>query len=197
VLVGELILRTYRIAVAFAQGIDPASKEHILCRVEEKIFDLVLVKIPTPASDFLEVAFGLAVERRTHNEVRRHNRSPFGRRGDVIHRFGGDGDDEEIDPMAQIPDNGPIPQPGLLWSRDEKTRAKWYWKACRAVKNPLHLEAVRLRYCEGIPVESGDGETPDLAKYFNEKPKNVRNWIATALKQMRHALRTERQGEVE
>jgi hypothetical protein len=76
---GELVLRIYRIARAFAQSIDLASKEHILCRVEEQIFALILIKVPTRASDFLEAAFGLAVERRTHNEVRRHYRSPFGR----------------------------------------------------------------------------------------------------------------------
>jgi hypothetical protein len=44
-----------------------------------------------------------------------------------------------------------------------------------------------------MPVESGDREIPDLAEYFNEKPKDIRNWIAAALKQMRHALRREGQ----
>lgn len=183
--VGELTKRVNRIAGAFARGIDAASKEHILWRVEERIFELVLIETPTLKSDFLEVAFGLAVARITNDEVVRHNRSAFGWRRDVLDSSADVDDEENEQLIKEVADNRPGPEAILLQSADEKTRAKAYWKACRAVKNPQQLEAVRLHYCEGMPIESDDPDAPDLVRYFNATARQVRRWIAKALKQMR------------
>jgi hypothetical protein len=61
-------------------------------------------------------------------------------------------------------------------------------QACKAVKDPQHLEAVILYYVEGWPIQSKDPKESDLVKHFNATPRQIKYWIATALKQMRAAL---------
>jgi len=68
----ELMTRVPQIAFASAQGLDEATTEHILFAVERQIYDLVAARPLTRQSEFLEVAFGQAVERRTINEVQKH-----------------------------------------------------------------------------------------------------------------------------
>src|ERR1051325_6006699 len=180
-LAGELSKRVARLASGCAQGFDQITTEDILWRVEKHIFDLVLAEIPFRQSEFLEIAFGQAVERHTNDAVDRHNASTWGRPGDVD-TGPIDDDDEEIErPIEYVADDGPGAEAILLQLEDVAVRRKWYRKARRAVKDPRHLEAVTLFYCEGYPVESQDED--DLVHYFNATARQIRHWIDTAMKQ--------------
>lgn len=75
-LIYELSRRTARIARYFAQGFDKDTTNEIIWKVEKEIIDLVLVEIPSRQSEFLEIAFRTAVERRTINIVAKRKQYP-------------------------------------------------------------------------------------------------------------------------
>jgi hypothetical protein len=187
-LAAELSKRVYRIGGAFALGFDVITKEAILWRVEQQIFDLVLAETPSRQSEFLEIAFGQAVERRPNDAVEKHEASTWGRRGDVPGSPIGDDDGEEIDRIEYAADGRPGQEATLLQREDVAVRRKWYRQARRAVKNPRDLEAVTLRYCEGWAITSSDPSVPTIVRHLNETEGKVRYRIDRAKKQMREAL---------
>jgi hypothetical protein len=179
-LAAELSKRVYRIGGAFARGFDLITKEDILWRVEQQIFKLVLAETPSRQSDFLEIAFGQAVERLTNNAVGKHNASTWGRR-EVLAGPNHDDDDGDDEIERSIADGGPGPDENVLHDEDQAVQRKWYWKVCRVVENPMHLDALRLRCCEGYSIE-------DLMTYFNATRRQVRYALETAKKQIRKAF---------
>jgi hypothetical protein len=189
-LLHELMKRVAGIAIASALGFNEPTTEHILFAVERQIYELVVARKPTRQSEFLEVAFGQAVERRTINEVQKYQASGFGNRRVPIGDAGGDDDDEEgLDSGFKDPvDPGFGPEASLLKKENKELRHKWYRKARKAVKDPRDLEAVALRVCDGWPVTSGDPEEPTLVTYFGEPEGKVRYRIERAMEQMRKAL---------
>src|SRR5439155_22888534 len=145
----ELSKRTARIANRWVHRLDEISAEEILWRVEQKVFDLVLAETPSRESDFLEIAFVQAVQRRTANAVDRHNNSPIGRRRRAIlsDPADNDNDTDEIErPIELAVDGRPGPEAILLQLEYESLRPEWLQKALAAgaaVKDPRHLEAVK------------------------------------------------------
>jgi hypothetical protein len=194
-LVQELTKRINRLARRWTQSLDRLAAEEILGKVEIEILELVLAEQPSLKSDFLEVAFARAVEKRTLNAVRNHNRSPLGRRGAIV--VEPDEDGEEIErPIELVADDGPNPEDFLLNLKDENRRHRLLRKACRAVKNRQHLEAVILHHGHGWPITSKDGKKPDLVTYFGASERQIRYWIELALEQMRAALGVQRKRDI-
>jgi len=190
-LLQELSKRTVRIASRWAQGLDPIAAEEIVLRVEMQILELVLAETASRQSDFLEVAFGKAVEVRTINAVRNHNGSAMGRRAEIVADTPGDfGDefDEMERPLGLAVDDRPGPEAILLQLEDEARRDEWIQKAYDAVRDLRHLEAVILHYGCGWPITSKDPSKPDLARHFGAKPRQIKYWIATALEAMRETI---------
>src|SRR5205085_1784920 len=83
------------------------------------------------------------------------------------------------------PDQGADPKSMFLATEDEERRRDFFQKACAAVEDPQHLQAVILFHGHGWPVESKDPRKPDLAHYFDASPRQVRYWINKALDRMR------------
>ena len=186
-LLQELSRRIVRLASRWAQGFDKITTENIVMQVEIEILELVLAETPSRQSDFLEIAFAKAVERRTIDAVMKHNNSPMGRRGEIVAEADDDGDDfDEIErPIERAADGRPSPEAIVLQLQDEARRREWIQKACDAVKDPRHLVAVILHYGHGWPITCKDPGKPDLARYFDVKPRQIKYWIATALETMR------------
>jgi hypothetical protein len=187
-LVQELCKRITRLARPLVAGLDRLAVEEILSKVEIDILELVLADKPSLKSEFLEVAFAQAVERRTIDAIRRHKYSPFGRRGqlrvDLV-----DEDGNEIErPIEQVADERPGPEDILLDLQDGNRRHQLLRQACDAVEERHHLEAVILHYAHGWPITSNDPKKPDLVRHFAATPGEIMYWIDTALKQMRAAL---------
>jgi hypothetical protein len=191
-LLQELSRRTLRIAGRWVKGFDKYTRENILLpQVEIEILELVLSGTRSLQGDFLEVAFAKGVERRTIDVMRKHKRSSMGRRGEIVPDPAEDEDMEieEIErPIEFAVEGRPGPEEDILQSENENQRARWIQRAKRVVKDKRHLEAAILHYCDGWPFLSKDPDKPDLARYFNTTPREIRYWLDLAMDAMRKTL---------
>ena len=184
----ELSKRITRLARRSVRGFDRTTAQEIVLKVEIDILELVLAEEPSRKTDFLEIAFAQAIERRTLNAVRNHNNSPMGRRGEILADATNEDGDEIERPIELAADDRPGPEAVLLQLQDEARRPELLQKAYDAVEDPRHLEAVILHYSHGWPITCKDPGKKDLARHFNATPRQIKYWIATALKAMREAL---------
>ena len=74
--IGKRITRT---AGSRLRGLPPVTAEDIVTRVQLEFLQLLLAEWGSRDTDFLEVAFALAVTRRTHKLVRQYKFSPWSR----------------------------------------------------------------------------------------------------------------------
>ena len=191
-LMTELSRRIAHLVDRFTQTLDEVQAEYIAMTVEEHILRLVLIEKPTRQSDYLEVAFTKAVQRRATDAVRRYQNSVMGaHRGELVPDPGDIDleDSEELErPIEFARDPGHTPEIAVLI-------ADLAQKASGAVKDPRHLEAVILHYGHGWPVESSDPKKDDLVHYFNATARQIKYWIKKAIEAMRQACRAQaRQG---
>jgi hypothetical protein len=185
-LIHELSGRLVKIATRWAQGFDPMTMDEIVLNVEIQIVELVLTETPSRRSDFLEVAFGTAVERRTINAVEKWKKSPEARR-ETSRNISDDDTDSEND-MELIADTGAGPEEILARLDDERHRTELIRRARAAVKDTRHVEAVILRYVHGWPITDKDPTKPSLERHFEKSGRQIQNWIKSALKMMRIAI---------
>lgn len=185
-LVYELADRTARIAKRWAQGFDRDTTDEIVWQIERAIVDLVLAETPSRQSEFLEVAFGTAVERRTINAVEKRRHSPLSLRAAPAD-VSDDGAEPER-PTERVADRHPGPEEIVAQLEDEARRPELIRKARAAVKDPLHLEAVILRHVRGWPITDKDPTKPTLARHFGKSARQIQNWISEALEAMRAAI---------
>jgi hypothetical protein len=179
------------IAKHWAQGFDPITTDEIVWQVEIEIVELLLAATPTRQSEFLEIAFGKAVERRTINAVQKRRHSPLPLRAtspvtDSDDRTEAEGHEESV------ADEGPLPDEIAAQLQDKVRRRELLGKARASVKDPRHLEAVILRRVYGWPFNEKDGSKPSLVKHFQKSERQIRNWIADGLEAMRAAIGEER-----
>jgi hypothetical protein len=156
-----------RIAPAFVRGYSTVARDEILWSFEKRIFDLVLADPPTRQSEYLEIAFGKAVERFTINAVKSYESAPWRKPG-CAPTVLIDDEGEEIEGAGEdVADERDGPEESLLQKEDQATKARWYRKAMRAITNPLHREVARLHWCDGTPVQSSDPREPDIVHTLN------------------------------
>jgi hypothetical protein len=185
-LVHELGDRTVRIAERWAQGFDQDTLEEIVWTVEKQIVDLVLAETSSRQSDFLEVAFGKAVERRTINAVEKRRNSPL-----PLRHMPASVSDEETEPERPtelVADERAGPEEIVAELESEAQRPELIRKARAAVKDPRHVEAVILRYVYGWPMVDKDPNKPTLTRHFGKSARQIQNWLADALEAMRAAI---------
>jgi len=187
-LLQELSKRIIRLARRWVRGLDRITAEDIVLKVEIDILEFVLTEKPSRKTDFLEIAFAQAVERRTIDALRKHNNSPMGHRGEILT----DATDEDGDAIERAADDRPGPEAILLQLEDEARRPELLRKACDAVKDPRHVEAAILHYGHGWPITSKDPTKSDLERQFQATPGQIKYWIAAALKAMREAIGVEK-----
>ena len=180
----EMSNRTVNISTRCAQHPDPIVVEQIARKVDLQILELVLSDKASKQLDFLEVAFSLAVERRTIDALRNHNRSAMGRRGQIFFHLDDQSgiESDEVERALEFAADGGHSPENVVLLRD------FYQKACAAVKDARDLDAVILFHVHGWPVESKDPRKPDLAHYFDESPRQVRYRIEKAMDRMKHAV---------
>lgn len=181
-LVYELSRRTLRIAQRWAQGFDSCTTEEIVRKVDEEIVVSLLTREPCRESEFLEIAFGTAVKRRTIKIVEKHKQDALSRRALSVEISG--------DPAvrARVRDKGPGPQGIISELENQARRSALVRIACSALKDRRHLEAVILRHVHGWPITDKDPTVPSLARHFGKSEKQIRNWIKEALETMRAAI---------
>lgn len=185
-LIHQLGRAVARIAGRWAQGFDPLTTDEIVWQVETEIIELVLAPTPSRQSEFLEMAFGKAVERRTINAVekRRHSPMPLG-----VSRSDSSDDEPDAERQAErVADKSPDPEQIAAQLEDEIRRRELIKRAYASVKDPRHLEAVILRHVRGWPITDKDPTKPTLVKHFGKSERQIRNWINEGLEAMRAAI---------
>jgi hypothetical protein len=181
-LVDELCRRLVRASERFAQGFDACATEAIVTKVEIAVIELVLAKTSSRQSEFLEIAFKQAVERRTINAVEKYRHDAMFLATEMT---GASGDDTEPDdPIENLKDDEDGPAEILL-SLEVKALVRI---ARHAVKNRRHLEAVVLHCLQGWPLSSSDPNKPCLERHFGISARQIHNWITKALECMRSAI---------
>lgn len=183
-LVDVLCRRIVRIAGRLARGFDPEVTKEILLEVQGQIIELLFATTPTRQSEFLEIAFTQAVQRRTINLVDKVTNTP-----ELVVVDGGREEGGEPEYIAEsIPENRPGPEQVLLQLADQTKRSILIRRALAAVKDPRHVHAVILRYVRDWPITDKDPTKPSLEKHFGKSARQIQNWITSALETMRNAI---------
>jgi hypothetical protein len=185
-LLRDISRRVAVIAQRWLWGVgDEDSGAIIVGEVDLDILKLVLSDKPSRQSDFLEISFVQAVERRTINAVEKYKNSAIGRQEDarIADRREGDGMPRTIE---LIPDPGPGPAERLLRFEDHNHRHQLLRMAIAKVTDRRQLEAVILHYGYGWPIVSK--EKADLVGHFGLTEGQVKYLLAEGMKAMREAL---------
>jgi hypothetical protein len=183
-LVNILCRRLLSVARSFAGGFESAEREEILLEVQDQIIELLFARIPTRQTEFLEIAFRKAVQRRTINVVEKMNNRPEL----VVVADKRDDEDAPEHLVESLPEKRPNVQEVLLRLAADAQRSSLVRTALAAVKDRRHVEAVILRYVYDWPITHSDPTQPSLEKHFGKSGRQIQNWIAGALKAMRNAM---------
>lgn len=184
-LIHELGRSVVAIAKRWAQGFDPLTTEELVWDVEQQIIECVLTPVANRQSDFLEIAFGKAVERRTINAVSKRRRSPLPFKSTRNDQADDDSGEAAGD---QVADSGPTAEALLQELQEQSRRRELVRRAMISVKDRRHLEAVVLRHVRGWPMTDKDPKKPSLMKHFGKSDRQIRTWINEGLKVLRAAM---------
>jgi DNA-directed RNA polymerase specialized sigma24 family protein len=169
-----------RIAKDVAKGFDPTTTDEIVLNVGKDVVTLVFAESATRQSEFLEVAFRVAVKRRTLNEVQKRKNHPRQRQLASA--------DGETNPLKSKADNGPTPEEIVIAAEESELGPERIRKGLAAITDPRHREAVVLHYLRGWPITDKNPETPTLCKRFGKSARQIQNWMNDAFDEMRAAL---------
>ena len=180
----ELCARIVFIAGRLARrfGVKQETAEDIVRDVELKVLELVLSEQHTCQGDFLEIAFGTAVQRRVFNGFRAHKRSAWAQMAFIEVKDDGIEMDDGIEPRLELtPDSGPNPEAIVL-------KQDLIEKAWTAIDDPRILQALVLHFDDGWPIWSKDPNTDSVARYLGVRPRQAKRMIETGLQLMRDAV---------
>jgi DNA-directed RNA polymerase specialized sigma24 family protein len=169
-----------RIAKDVAKGFDPTTTDEMVVKVGQDVMGLVVAQSPTRQSEFLEVAFRVAVKRRTINEVQKRRHHP--RQCQLVPTH------DKTNPLESVEDDGPSPEESAMAAEECELTPKLIRKGLAAIKDPRHREAVVLHHLEGWPITDKNLEIPTLSKHFGKSARQIQNWMTTAFAEMRGAL---------
>ena len=174
-LVEQLGHRIARIAKDWAKGFDPLTTDEIIIQVGEDIIAQILAPTPTRQSEFLEIAFRLAVKRRTLNNVDKRTHHP------VTRQFA----EAEAELLE---DESPDPEAIAIASEQLTLNQETIRAGLAAIKDPRHRDAIILHYLEGWPITDKNRDRPTVSRQFGVTPRQISTWLKTALAQMREAI---------
>lgn len=186
-LVDEIGKRITRIAGSRLRGLPPVTAEDIVTRVQLEFLQLLLSEWGSRDTDYLEVAFALAVTRRTHKLVRQYKFSPWSRLDNSV-MAGADDDEDEIERLELVPDRAPGPEAVLLEGENQSLISERYEKALAAIEDERHREAAILYFVEGWPVISRNADKNDLVTHFGVSETQMKRWLRRGRMQMRKVL---------
>jgi hypothetical protein len=177
--VEEIDRRVPDIAERYVRGLRKETGEDIVMKVQDEFRKLILAERPSARTEFLEVAFALAVKKRTLQLVSLYLCSPWSRRVEIDAPDGAD--DEEAEWRF---DGRPGPEAELL----ALERKELCERALDAITDPRHREAATLHWLEGWPVVSKDKDEPDLVSHFRTTEGRIKRCLKKAMAEMRAAL---------
>ena len=172
--------RIARIARDFLGDFAEPVATELVSEIAQEVNLRIFVTEQTRQSEFLEVAFRMAVQRRVLNAVERYG--DRARTEVVASTFERESDDEDDDGLLEsFPDGERTPLESAIGAERIQT-------ALDAVTDKRHREAAILRYCQGWPISDTDADNQTLCSHFGKSPRQIQNWLNRALKEMRAAL---------
>ena len=91
----------------------------------------------------------------------------------------------QADGRLRLAADGPDPVEQLLAKAEEE--AGGALRYLNAVTDPRHREAFILKHLYNWPLKDGPDGAPTLCERFKKSDRQIRNWINTAIEQMRAA----------
>lgn len=179
--------RIARIAGDYTSGFNPTVADDFGADIACDISDHIFASTPTRQSEFLEISFRQAVERRAIN---RRAKLRYRRRHEISESIlrTVSTEDGEIGIVAACADDSAGPEEHLLQSEEMRLTPERVRAGLSAITDERHREAVVLRFIEGWPMTDDDPAIPTLKSHFSMSVRQIQNWINTAIYQMRSAL---------
>lgn len=163
-----------------SKGFGIADTEEIQIKVANKLGDLLMQAVPTRTSEYLEIDAATVIKQLTLATAgkSRQKASAFvsadrdedGNYTSTIDRLAS----EDLDPAARLLEQEEAAQGGVL-------------RYLNAIANPRHREAFILMRLYDWPLENGPPGAPTLVDRYGMSARQIRNWIKTAIDQMREA----------
>ncbi|RUL81892.1 RNA polymerase sigma factor [Tautonia sociabilis] len=187
-LVQEVGKRIAGIAKSSAKGFDRTTTEEIVLKVGVDVVELILAETPTRQSEFLEVAFRLAVERRFLNEVESRKEDPRPHQFAAPTPDGAWSSGGSSHPAESVPDDGPSPEESAIEAEERRLAPEVLRRCLNAISDPRHREAVILHHLRGWPITDKDPSKPSLCSHFELSDRQIRKWMERSFTQMRGAM---------
>lgn len=183
-LTAEFLARAKPTIESRAQGYGLADSEAIEIEVGDTLVDLIMAPTPTRMSEYLEVDAVTMIRQRTDRAVLQRGDLPKAR----DFRAAQPDDEGGWSPVVEaLPDPGLDPLAHLL-EAEAAAGSGLLRRLLRAVKDARHRKAFILHKLRGWPYTSPDPNTPTLCSQFAPTgERQIRNWINTAIAQMRAA----------
>lgn len=179
----ELVKRISRIAKDWSRGFDPVSTDEIIQFTGYEIVDLIFATSTTRQSEYLEMVFRDAVQKRTLRVVNRtRTRLKKVRSESQLQKQPSDERHDGL--LAEATGRERRPDEISHDAEELASRPDVIRQSLDAITDQRHREAIVLHYLNGWPIESKDG-SPSLASKFNMSGRQIQNWLDTAKKQMR------------
>jgi len=175
--------RIARIARDFAGGFDPSTAEEFIVDIAAEINTLIFSAKPTRRSEFLEISFRQAIQRRAinHSEKLQTRLEAEVVASSISVESDGEG---EVDFVGQIPGDEEPPDEAAMKAEARRLIPS----ALNAVGDERHREAIVLHFLQDWPIFSKDATTPTLCSHFDMSERQIRNWIGKGLEQMRRSI---------
>ena len=179
----ELCARIVGIARRWALrfGVNQETAEEIVRDTQLKVLKLVLAEQRTCQGDFLEIAFGTAVQSRALDRFRAHKRSAWAHLDWIEVKDDAGMDDDIARPLELTPDDGPTPE-AIALTKD------LIEKAWTAIDDPRILHALVLHFKDEWPIWSKDPNVETVARYFGVTRRQAKFMIEKGLQLMRDAV---------
>jgi hypothetical protein len=177
----QFLERVKPIVNRWSRGYGPADSEEIQISVANELGDLLNEIPPSRTAEYLEVDAATVVKQATLRAIgpnrpkaqafQSADRDEDGQYTPVVERLAS----EELNPEEHL----------LAQEEDEAGGALRY---LNAVTDPRHREAFILRHIYNWPLKDGPDGVPTLCEKFKPvSERQIRNWINTAIEQMRAA----------
>jgi hypothetical protein len=161
-----------------------AVRDEVEDQVRSRIVELLFTDKATRGSEFLEIAFREKVDALALNELRRAKRQLRSRQFGTLDPGPESGARADLDQSVEVPDHRPGPEDELL----EREVRELLNKGLDAITDNRHRQAILLRFEHGWQIRDNDPSTPTLSTHFDVSPRQIQNWIKTAVSEMRKAM---------
>lgn len=165
----------------WSRGFGVADSEEIQIAVANELGDLLNETPPSRTAEYLEVDAATIVKQATLRAKGLDR--PMARDFRSVDR---NEDGQNTQTVDRLPSEAPNPMEELLLKEEEE--AGGALRYLNAITDPRHREAFILRRLNNWPFKDGPDGVPTLCERFKPiSERQIRNWIETAIKQMRAA----------